>query len=341
MRFSTLLFFSIAAATMAPAQQIGLKGPVEGFLFDRPTKSLRAVMGVPGSAIFGPSLSDGLSLASVAPHQNYAIAFQAGNCLFLSGLDSPPASVSVLSGIGQQPDDIVWSTDGSLALLYSWSANRIQTVTGFPSAPAAGAYLDLSSLGGTLSAIATDAHGKRIAVGIEGAAGGVYLTSDKQSFVPVISSPQVVALTFSDDGNSLYALDKAVPQLLAVDLKTFSSQTLPLGGLSDPLSLRTDQDVEGQAVLYVASGSDQTLRIIDLGSRQVLKDMPLSIPPSQLDPLGRHSFLLTSRSRGNEPLWLFTSTPQPVAYFVPAVSAPVLCRHLPCIDLRRHAGGLR
>jgi hypothetical protein len=319
MQLSILLLLAITTASFASAQQAALNGPVEGYLYDGPTRSLRAVIGVPGSATFGPSLSDGLDLASVAPHRNYAIGFQAGNCLLLSGLDSAAATHSVLSGIAAQPDDIVWSADGSLALLYSGSGNWIQTVIGFPGAPRLGTYLDVSALGGSLSAVATDSQGTRIAIAIEGAAGGVYLTSDRQSFVPVLGSSNVVALSFSPDGNTLYALDPRQPQLAAVDLRTSSFQTLPLEGLAEPLSVRPAQDAQGRSILYVASGRDQTLRIIDLLSRQVLSDVPMSVPPSEMDVLGRNTFLLTSRSRGDEPVWLFASTPQPAVYFIPAI----------------------
>jgi hypothetical protein len=319
MRLTTLVLCGITAAAVVPAQQIALHGPVEGFLFDAPTRSLRAVTGVPGSATFGPALSHGLEFASVAPHENYAIAFQSGNCLFVSALDSSQPSVSVLSDIAAQPDGIVWSADGSQAVLYSRSGNWIQTLTGFPSAPVPANYLDVSSLGGTLSAVAGDSQGK-VAIAVDGAAGGVYLTHDSQSPIPVLQTPNVLALSFSADGNTLYALDPSAPQVVAVDLASFSSRILPLDGLADPLSIRTGQDAQGRAVLYVASGSDQVLRMIDLASGQVLSDVPLSVAPTGIDTLGHNSFVLTARAGDNQPLWLFTSSPQPAVYFIPAIA---------------------
>ncbi len=298
-------------------------------------------MGVPGSASFGPALFDGLDLGSAAPLQNYALAFQAGKWLFLSGLDSPSPSVSPLPGLGSEADDIVWSADGSLAMLYSRLGNWVQTVVGLPSAPTKGVYLDISSLGGTLSTVASNSQGRQIAVATEGSTGGVYLSSDSQSFVPVIPWSQVVALSFSADGKTLFVLDRSQPQLAAVNLTTLSFQTLPLDGLAEPLSIRAAQDSQGRSLVYVASGRDKTLRIIDPATRQVLNDVPLSIPPTEIKSFGRSSFLLATRSRGNEPLWLFSSTPQPAVYFVPAIDAPVVCRHIGCTISRHPAGGLR
>jgi len=320
MQLKTPLLFGILATAVASAQ-IAVNGPIEGFLFDAPTGTLRAVLGVPGSATLGTSMLDGVDFGSVAPRQNYAITFQAGQCQVVASLNSAPPSTTIVSGVAGQPDGAVWSADGTLAILYSRSGNWIQTLTGLPSAPASGPYLDISSLGGTLAAVASDPQGKRIAISMSGASGGVYLTSDSQSFVPVLRSPTVIALSFSVDGTGLYALDNAVPELAVVDLNTFSSQSLPLDGLSNPVAVRPDQDTQGRQVVYVASGSDRLLRIIDVASQQVLTDVSLNVAPAGIDALGAHSFVIASRSEPNQPLWLFTSSPLPAAYFVPAAQA--------------------
>jgi hypothetical protein len=61
------------------------------------------------------------------------------------------------------------------------------------------------------------------------------------------------------------------------------------------------------------------LRILDVQSQQVLTDVPLLFQPTGLDPFGSSSFIVASRSQAANPLWLFASTPQPGAYFVPAI----------------------
>ena len=320
MQLATPLLFGILAAAVASAQ-IAVNGPIEGFLFDAPAGTLRAVQGVPGSATLGTSIADGVDFGSVAPRQNYAIIFQAGKCQIVSNLNSAPAPTTVISGVSGQPEGIVWSTNGTLAILYSRSGNWIQTLTGLPNAPTSGPYLDISSLGGTLSAVASDPQGKRIAISVSGVSGGVYWTSDSQSFVPVLQSPNVIALSFSADGTNLYALDNAAPELAVVDLNTFSSQSLPLDGLSNPVAVRPDQDPQGREVIYVASGSDRLIRIIDVASQQILTDVPLNIAPTGVDVLGAHSFVIASRSEPDQPLWLFTSNPLPATYFVPAAHA--------------------
>ena len=332
MRLITPLLFGILATRVASAQIAAVNGPIEGFLFDAPTGTLRAVMGVPGSATLGPAMQDRVDFGSIAPRQSYAITFQGGTCQIVSGLNSSAPSTTIVTGVAGRPDGAAWSADGTLAILYSRSGNWIQTLTGLPSAPTSGPYLDIaSSLRGTLSAVASDPQGKKIAIAVSGAAGGVYLTSDNQSFVPVLRSPKVIALSFSADGTSLYALDNAVPELAVVDLNTFNFQSLPLDGLSDPVGIRPDQDNQGRQVVYVASGSDRLLRIIDVARQQVLTDVALNVAPTGMDVLGAHSFVIASRSERSQPLWLFTSSPLPAAYFVPAVHTRA----------RTFAGGLR
>jgi hypothetical protein len=63
------------------------------------------------------------------------------------------------------------------------------------------------------------------------------------------------------------------------------------------------------------------LRILDVASQQIVEDISLSFEPTGLDPFGNGSFVLAFRSQSANPLWLFSSTPQPAAYFVPAIQS--------------------
>ena len=201
------------------SQPTSLSGPVQGYTFDLPSQSFRAVIGLPGSASFGPTLTTGFDAGWVAPHQNYAIGFRpdskrrrelavgraAGEaaintCFLVTGLDSSPVSTRI-TGLSGQPDAIVWSGDGSVAILYSRSGAWLQVLTGLPGAPQVGSVVDLSRLGGSLSAVATDQQGKSIAVAIQGNlssqsnSGGVFLSSDGQNFSSALSIANPVGCT--------------------------------------------------------------------------------------------------------------------------------------------------
>ena len=141
-----------------------------------------------------------------------ALDFRRASSLFISGLGSQRGSAtSVMGNTEPEPDNIVWSGDGSVAILYSRSGNWLQIVSGFPGAPAAGSRVDGSSLNGVISTVAIDVQGKRIAAGISGDAGAVYQSSDGQTFTLLGSIAKPLALSFSSDGGTVYALDGGAP----------------------------------------------------------------------------------------------------------------------------------
>jgi len=302
------------------SQQTSLSGPAQGYIFDLPTQSFRIVIGLPGSASFGPALISGFDTGWVAPHQNYGIGFQQGNCLLVAGLDSSPVSTSI-AGVSGQPDGMVWSGDGSAAVLYSASGAWMQVLSGLPAAPQVGALVDLSPLGGLLSAVATDQQGKNIALATRGANGGVFLSSDAQNFASAISMANPAALTFSGDGASLYILDGGALQLTVLAVNDYSSQTFPLNGLQNPSAVASGRDAQGRPIVYVAGASDQLFQAYDPATQQVVVNLPLYVQPTCIVAFGPNSFVISSRLQPTDPLWLFASVPQPAVYFVPAAQS--------------------
>jgi hypothetical protein len=311
----SLFLLGTAFLGAASGQQIGFSGPVEGYTFDPPTASLRAVAGFPGAASFGPALLSGLEFGSAAPQQNYAVAFQDGNCVLVTSLDSGVASTTPIPAAVRRPDGIAWSADGSVAVLYSRAASWLQTLSLLPGNPTAGNYIDLSSLGGSLTAVAVDGKGQQVAIALGGSAAGLYLMTASESFTPVLQLSNPVALSFSNDGTQLFAIDAASVQLAVVSLAGFHFQMAPLDGLADPFALREAADQK----LYVASRSDRRLREFDLSSLQAVADLTLSFTPTGIEQFGPNSFLVGSRTQATDPMWLLTNAAQPAAYFVPAI----------------------
>ena len=323
MRFGTLsligLVSSLGLCTPSPAQSTSLNGPVQAYTFDLPTRSIRAVIGVPGAASFGPAVMENVELAAVAPGQNYGLVFEGGKCLLVSGLGAAKIATAPIAGVSAYPDGIAWAGGGSLAVLYSRAGNWFQIVSGFPSSPVAATLVDLSSLGGSLTAVAADAAGKQVAVGLSGGKGAVYQALNDW-VAPLASMSDPVSLSFASDGATLYALDAASSKVVAVDLGNHSLQTFALEGISNPVAIRALEDSENRSVLYVAGGKDRLLRILDVSSGQPPTDVALGFQPTDLDNFGSHSFVLAARSQSTKPLWLLSSsTPLPSAYFVPAV----------------------
>jgi hypothetical protein len=319
MRILIALFLLVSLACVAPAQS--LSGPVEGFVYDAPTHSLRAVDGFPGSATFGPVLLSDVDFGSVAPYKNYAIAFQGGHALLVSGLGSAHVSTSRIPDIFGQPEGVVWSSDSAVAILYSRSGNWIQKLAGLPKTPRSNPNLNLSALDGSLSAVAVDADGRQIAIGMRGAKGQVYLNESNQNFIPLAKIENPISLSFSENGADLYALDGTALKLSAVTISDWSSQVLPLTELRDPLAILAGHDAANRPVVLVASGKDRLVGVYNPASQKMETAVRLGFLPTGLQDLGRNSFVIGSRMKSEDPLWLFTTAPRPAAYFVPAAAS--------------------
>jgi hypothetical protein len=234
-------------------------------------------------------------------------------------LDLKKISSVAVEGVTALPEGIVWSANGSLAILYSRSGNWFQTIAGLPGAPVAAAAVDITSLGGSFTAIAVDNAGQQIAVAISADSGGVYQASGGQ-LTRLVSMTKPQSLSFSSDGQTLYALDAATAEVLAVSVGGHGFQTLTLSGMANPIAIQSTGDSQNRQVLYVAGGTDRMLRILDVASRQIVADVPLNFQPTTLYPFSSSSFVLAVRSQSTNPLWLFAGAPQPAAYFVPAIT---------------------
>lgn len=316
---SVLLVSLLPICSSWLAAQTSVTGPVEALTFDPPTRSVRAVIGFPGAASFGPALLDNLDLASVAPGQNYGIAFESGKCWLVSGLGSKNVAQTAIEKANANPQGIVWAAGGSQAILYSSSGNWFQTITGFPATPTAGAVVDVTPFG-SLTVIASDAAGKQIAVAVSGDQAGVYLDSGGQ-LTRVASLSKPLSLSFSTDGQTLYALDAAVPEITAITLASEGLQNFALPGISNPIAIQAAVDTANRPVLYIAGGSDHSVRILDVSTGQITTDIALPFQPTGIAPFGATSFVLAGRLQAANPLWLLSNSASPAAYFVPAVQS--------------------
>lgn len=311
------LMVAVLSSGISQAQQSSLSGPVPGFVFDRPSRSIRGLTGYLGSSSFGPALVGDVDFASVAPGQNYGIAVRDGKWLLISGLGSSAESAGLIDGPLPAPEGVVWSGDASVAILYSKSGNWIQSLSGFPGSVSAGTRLSLSS---PLSALAVDTSGKRIAIGLSGEAGGVFQVGSDQSLLPLSRIPAPIALTFSADGSTLYALDQQTNQIFETSLSNGALQTWPTN-VDDAVAIRAAIDDGGENVLYIAGRSSRILASVDRSTHQIIASAPLSFTPEMIEPLGSRGFVLLARARTSDIFWTLINTARPTIYFVPAVAS--------------------
>ena len=328
MRSSSLvLLLSLFGLSTAVSSGQLLTGPVQGYIFDAPSRSFRAVLGFPGSASVGPPLSQGFDSGAVAPLKNYAIAFQKNRAEFVSGLGTGHVLVSSIAAVFPKPEGVAWSGDGSAAVIYSRTGNWLQLLTGFPAAastcaghscvPAVVHSVDVSTMHATLSSVALDKNGTHVALGATGDHSGVYVSANRSPFALVLETSHPAALSFSDDASSLYALDESNSTLSSISLPNSSFQSHALTGLADPFALQFGRDATGRALVYIASRKNRIFRSYDPAGHRTVHDIALSFVPAAIDDLGARSFLLSPRKKEGDPLWVFSSTPKPAVYFVP------------------------
>ena len=106
MRQACIVAFAFTGLLQAQSQNaanVPLRGPHEGFVFDGPTRSIRAVNGMLGAASMGPVLLPELEYASLAPNADYGVAFRPGECLWVSNLESGQASTAAISRCSSLP----------------------------------------------------------------------------------------------------------------------------------------------------------------------------------------------------------------------------------------------
>lgn len=317
-----LLLTLLGVSIPAIAQTSAFSGPVPGFLFDPATHSVRAVLGSLGSASLGPSLAGTVEFAAMAPGQNYGIAVKRGAVIFISGLGQAGVASSALAG-ASVPDHVAWSDDGSVAVLSSQSGNWIQICTGFPSSIQVGTPFAVSV--GPVTVAATDAHGRRVVVGVGGDQAGVYELAQDGSFSPLLQIASPVALSFLPDASALYALDQATNQISELSFGNGGFATWSAGAV-DAIAIRAAVDNAGDRVLYVAGRASQVLVALDQTSHQPIASVPLSFSPTMIEPLGAAGFVLAQRSTAQDLLWTLRATAPPGIYFVPA---PAIERHPP------------
>jgi len=300
------------------SQQTGISGPVEGFTFDSPTRTIRAVTGSLGSASLSAPIVSLLDFASVAPGQNYGIAVRDERTLLVSALGSAQPSVTALPGISFTPDAAAWSGDGTAAILYSRKTGWVQMFTGFPESVSGASPVSIAVLGGTLAIAAVDIHGHTLAIGIAGANAGVYgLKADSNSFYPLLQASKPVSLAFSGDGSALYTLDASNGQISEIVLSNLASQTIPLN-LPDAIAIWPSASSTNGNILYVAGTSGPSLVVYDCANQQTIANQSLSFKPTTIEPLSAGAYILRSRSSDDDPLWSFTDRGQTAIYFVPA-----------------------
>lgn len=283
----------IACSLASAIGQAQITGPVSAVVFDEASHSVRAVLGVPGAAYFGPAVQEKLDGASVSRDGRYALLSRSGQTLVLE-MDGSRERVLAEKGATA----MAWSPASDAAAFVSEGELFLYTGIEF-------AVTRLGSAAGA-RALAVAPRGDSVFAAREGA---IFRYRRGEEPLLVASVTEAASLAASEDG-SLYVVDRAQRQVLVVG---------PDGGAST-LAAEADPIAVGVAkgVILVADGTARTVSLYRAATRERIGGVELSFPPSALEPIGNGLFALNQRGAG-QPLEVLALDPAATAYFIPAL----------------------
>ena len=300
----------------AAAQPASFHGPIAGFVYSPDSRTLRPLLGIPGSTYAGSPVWGNADSASIAPGGKWAWVENGGRSVFLHGLSDLTPAESSADGLIDAIDRVVWSSDASVAVVYSSSGNQLQRVRLSASTALADAPVDVSSWG-KATALAIDPAGHRIAAGF--AASGLYLFDDQQPPALLSSMTRPAAVAFDETGDRLYAVDLETQRILEFDpsgASEFASLAQPEGPAPDPVGLAVSG---GSQYLLLADGAARSVRVFETASRTLADTITLDFAPSRMEPLSAGPTFLLNGGRANEWLLILDARRTPGVYFVPAI----------------------
>ena len=105
-RFLTIVAF--LTSWPAVGQMAPLGGPVSGLIFDAPSRSVRPIIGVPGSSYLGQALLENIDNAFIAPDGESALVVANTQVLLIRRLRSGNPARLPVSGLGHRVDYVSW-----------------------------------------------------------------------------------------------------------------------------------------------------------------------------------------------------------------------------------------
>jgi hypothetical protein len=323
-----ILYVPIALLTLqaapANAQPASFQGPITGFVFSAASKTVRPLLGIPGATYAESPILSRVDSASIAPGGKWAFVTRAGHAAFVSGLSDMAPVEAPMGGLINAVDRVVWSRDGSFALLYSSSGSRLQRVQLSGNQPLADVPIDLSPWG-RATTLAIDPAGQQIAAGF--AASGLYLfnaglttgLTTGQSPALLSSMAQPAAATFDATGKFLFAVDNDTQRIVQFQSGSGISEFVSLVQTEGPALNPAGLAVSGDGrYLSLADSATRSVFVYEIDSRSLANTIPLSFAPSRFEALSAGPVFLLNGDRGKEWLLVLDATQVPVVYFVPA-----------------------
>lgn len=288
-------FSLVLACATSFAQDVAIRGPVSGMVYDQATHSLRAVMGVPGAAYLGRASAEA-DAGSVSPDGARALLLRAGQLVLIDAA-AGERSLGAWSGT---LDKVAWGA-GSVAAA---SGVRVQSFRLSPD----DVQSDIFQADGTVEALAIGDDAI-----VVGTASGVYALKAGES--KLLAAVEAADLEIA--GSSLLVADKQRGEIDRIanyaDAPELSRVVGELAGLVG-IALSGDGKV-----LLAAAGTKLTS--FDAASGALLAQVDLEFTPSGVEAMGKSLFRLDGRAQATDPVQVASLADGLKVFFVPAGNA--------------------
>jgi hypothetical protein len=311
-----VLAFATALAAAAEETSAGL-GPVSGVLVDSSTRSIRPIMGMPGSAYAGHATVSSFDFAAAAPGSQRALIVKDRVVYLLRRLD---AGRPVWRELTSELDDIefaAWSDNAESIVLRPRNEARLDFWATLSYEPKKTGSVDLSSLDERIESIAVDPDGKYAFAAAQGEKSGT-LYFLKPGELPRMLMPLERAGAMLLRGDVLWVADRGRNEVFRLSNWTqmpqiHSAATLA-HGIEDPVGVALSRDGK---FLWIASAATRHVVGLDLDTSQVKHVLDLEFTPTRMHRLGVDGlFLLEDGVAGEAPAQVFDSGSRRV-FFVP------------------------
>ena len=299
-------FFMIAALCgFCSAAESQIAGPQLGYMYDRQSAVVRPILGIPGSALFGPPLASELRNAVVSPSQDFAIGIF-GDDSTVGILNFASAKLSLLKGASPAPTRIVVSPNGTAAAIVT--GTRVQLFFELPGNPTAGTEFDLPAEPAALAV--SDDGGLVLAAIAESDATGLYAYNKSAAAHHILTSGKIRAIEFLNHSHDAIFADELENKITL--LRDATGVTL-IANVEAPTALAAALD---NRTIFVASSASQTITSISLDDGTAVSTACNCEPVTLSRLQGGAAFRITDR--GDSPAWIFdTGGTEPRVLFIP------------------------
>jgi hypothetical protein len=291
-------------------------GPTLGYVFSASDGTLRALLGVRGSAQVSASMvAAGVYVAGeVSTASSTALLEDGTGSLF--AFDLPVATPIHVTDKLPANVQVAFAPQGQTAVVYAPGASSLLVVSGLPGSPQVATRTLNGVQNGTLAAAAvSDAGAVAIAAGTPLKVGTL---SAAGSFAPLASVEAVGGMSFLPGADDLLIADAGASTAMVVRSVSTSavSQALGVAGLNQPVAIAATND---RHWAVIADGGDQNVFRVDLTGGTAAQKLSCACQPAALSALsGGATFRVNGLYGG--PLWTVdTTTAAAQMLFVPAI----------------------